>query len=98
MFQYSFTPLHQQFDDGFGAVGESFKTTADKLWPDSEKDVAFLHGHLPISFLYRHAVELFLEGIIIITLHRRLRSPSGAGAVQSGPASCLACGWVLSPA
>lgn len=84
MFQYSFTPLHQQFDDGFGAVGESFKTAADKLWPDSEKDVAFLHGHLPVSFLYRHAVELFLKGIII-TLHRRLRSPSGAEPFNPDP-------------
>jgi hypothetical protein len=77
MFQYAFTPLHRQFDDGFGAVGESFKEAADRLSSDrKDGNPAFLNSHLPINFLYRHAIELFLKGMII-TLHRRLHLPSG---------------------
>ncbi|RXU06233.1 hypothetical protein B1F69_00065, partial [Pseudomonas syringae] len=69
---YMMLPLDRHFDSGFGAVADSFRDAADAL-----EDTPTLNTHLPVSFLYRHAIELFLKSAIII-LHRKLNIPYGA--------------------
>lgn len=77
--QYLLTPLHAQFDSGFGATGNAFKDAAGFLDGDKEanKDNLF-NANLPVNFLYRHAIELFLKSAIVI-FHRRYsdRLPRG---------------------
>ncbi len=65
-------PLYRQFDSGFGAVANSFKASADAL--EKTPEAGGLHPHLPISFLYRHSIELYLKSCIII-LHKSLDIP-----------------------
>lgn len=67
-------PLDKHFDSGFGAVADSFKSAADALEDAIEKPS--LNPHLPVSFLYRHAIELYLKSGII-TLHRKFNIPYG---------------------
>lgn len=72
---YLLMPLDQQFDLGFGIVGNSFKHAGDSVMsPQSESPD--LNPHLPASFLYRHAIELFLKSGIII-FHRKFQLPFG---------------------
>lgn len=73
---YLLAPLDKHYDRGFGAVANSFMEAADDLQEDAATGATFLNRHLPISFLYRHAIELFLKSGIII-LHKRLRIPYG---------------------
>ena len=73
---FQFMPLHRHFDGGFGAIGEAFKDAGDEL---SNRNSAGqdTHAHLPISYLYRHAVELYLKSMIV-TIHRSFeKSPNG---------------------
>lgn len=68
---YMLTPLHRHFDLGFGAVADSFKDIAES--PGDEQSYS-QNQHLPVSFLYRHAIELYLKSAIII-FHKRLNLP-----------------------
>ncbi len=90
MFEYFFSPLNEQFDDGFGAVGNAFKESAEKL--SIEGDDAFLHSHLPTNFLYRHSIELFLKGMVTI-LHRTLELTSGDTAYSREPKILVGEKW-----
>lgn len=91
MLEYSFTPLDKQYDDGFGAVGLSFKEAAESLTAEDDRN-KFLHNHLPFNFLYRHSIELFLKGIIII-LHRRLQLPYGDALHDRNPRILISGKW-----
>lgn len=71
--QYMMMPLDQHFDHGFGAVADAFKDSADSL---SEKPVFTMNSHLPASFLYRHAIELYFKSAIII-FHSKFQLPFG---------------------
>lgn len=71
---HMFLPFDQHFDSGFGAVANSFMYSADAL--DDNPEGAGLNSHLPISFLYRHGIELYLKGGIIL-LHRKFSLPYG---------------------
>ncbi len=71
---HMFMPFDQHFDSGFGAVADSFRYSADAL--DDNPQDAGLNSHLPISFLYRHAIELYLKSGIIL-LHRKYAIPYG---------------------
>jgi hypothetical protein len=85
VFEHMFMPLDRHFDDGFGAVGEAFKDAADRLVAaNAEADLRFVNGHLPINFLYRHSIELFLKSMILV-VHRRLRLPSRGGPHEPNP-------------
>ena len=75
--QYLLAPLEQHSDDGFGAVGESFKRAADMLVKTDEARQRMFWSELPIIFLLRHAIELFLKSGIIV-VHRRLKLPYDA--------------------
>lgn len=70
---YTLAPLERHSDDGFGAVGEAFKAAADKLVKADDSQRMFWN-ELPVIFLLRHAIELFLKSGIIVT-HRRLKLP-----------------------
>ncbi len=79
---YLFAPLDKQFDRGFGAVADSFNDAATEL---KEQHHRFnLNGHLPICYLFRHAIELYLKGAIII-VHRILKIPYGSNPHTSEP-------------
>lgn len=80
---YEFKPLHQHFDCSFGATGDAFKEAGDCLTKASEES-AFLHSDLPICYLYRHAIELFLKSAIVV-IHRRLLIPYGPEGGESTP-------------
>jgi hypothetical protein len=77
---YEFKPLHQHYDAGLGATGDAFKEAADYL-ADSVSRQRFLHANIPICYLYRHAIELYLKSMIIV-VHGRLGLP-WAGEVSS---------------
>ena len=72
-------PLNRQFDDGFQAVGDAFKESADKLLKDLETERVSFNTHLPANFLLRHSIELFLKSCIL-TIHRALKL-----SVKGGP-------------
>jgi hypothetical protein len=60
---FTFMPLHRHSDGGFGAVGDAFKRAGDQLRAIPTNDV---HEHLPINYLYRHAIEMYLKSLIVI--------------------------------
>ena len=72
---YQFKPIHKHFDNGFGATADAFHEAATILEKANEAK-KFLHSSLPICYLYRHAVELYLKSIIIV-IHRRLKLSEG---------------------
>lgn len=67
------TPLGEHYDDGFGALGDSFFKAAETLQKKvDDGDLRAPLDHLPEIYLLRHAIELFLKSGIII-IHRRLK-------------------------
>ncbi len=66
------SPLSRHVDGGFGAIGDAYKRAADNL--DEPASLANPNGHLPVNFLRRHAIELFLKSMIMV-LHRCLSDP-----------------------
>jgi len=88
---YLLTPFGEHFDSGFGAVGDSFKSAADSILA-SVGDRHLLDEHLPASFLYRHASELYLKSGIVI-LHRVLRLPFGGEPFSGQPYVRIEAGW-----
>lgn len=79
---YLFKPLEKHYDKGFGAVADSFENAAAAL--KEQYNRGQLNGHLPICYLYRHSIELFLKGSIII-VHQGLNIPYGAEPCTSEP-------------
>ena len=76
MFRHIFMPLNEHADDGLGAVGRAFHQAAKYLRNmKCEGGAGWTHGHLPIDFLYRHSIELFLKSMIVV-IHRRLHLPT----------------------
>jgi hypothetical protein len=84
--KYLFMPLNQHFDDGLGATGEAFEESA-KLLSSSSNNISHAHFHIPICFLYRHAIELYLKSAIVV-LHRALAIPYDKNP-HDGPAFVL---------
>jgi hypothetical protein len=64
-----FTPYDKHSDDGFGAMALAFKASAETLM-ETEKD-SIAQRELPTCFLLRHAAELFLKSVLIVS-HRAL--------------------------
>ncbi|MGE5514228.1 MAG: hypothetical protein ACM31D_00245 [Bacteroidota bacterium] len=87
MFEYLLMPLDAHFDYGFGMTAEAYKDAADKLAEERRG----MHGHLPIRFLLRHAIELYLKSGILI-FHRKLHLPYGIGG-ESEPMVRTDKGW-----
>ena len=85
MIEHMFMPLSKHADEGFGAVGRSFQEAADYLRQNNcEAGARWMNGHLPVNYLYRHAIELYLKLMIIIA-HRRLRLLSENGTHEPIP-------------
>lgn len=80
---YMLMPLDTHFDIGFGAVAESFKLASDAI-SSTHSELLGLNSHLPASFLYRHAIELFLKSGIII-FHRKFKLPFDQESPDSEP-------------
>jgi len=80
---YWFRPLHFHFDDGFGAIGDAFQEAALCLESVLEEN-QFFNSYLPLAYLYRHAVELYLKSVIII-IHRGLDLPFGPHSASAMP-------------
>jgi hypothetical protein len=74
---YTFLPLNAHIDGGFGAIADSFMKAANNL--DQNDGKTFSNSHLPINFLYRHAIELYLKSIIIV-IHTSLNLSYGTKA------------------
>ena len=83
MFHYMLMPLDQHCDDGLGAMGEAFEEAADRL-VEAGKGARLVNAHLPINFLYRHAIELFLKSMIVV-IHRALALPYGSKPPEGTP-------------
>jgi len=82
---YLMAPLYAHFDSGFGATGEAFKEAADRLSEIEQKEGNKLwHTQLPINYLYRHAIELFLKSAIVI-FHRRFKLAYGEAPYDADP-------------
>lgn len=79
---YLLMPLDAHADSGFGAIAEAFRDAAKTL-RESRPRAAFFE-HLPQSFLFRHAIELFLKSEIVI-LHRKLKLPYGTEPSEGIP-------------
>lgn len=79
---YLFAPLDKHYDKGFGAVADSFQDAAMALKETYNR--GRLNGHLPICYLFRHSIELFLKGSIII-VHQGLKIPYGTQSCTSEP-------------
>ena len=79
---YLFAPLDRHYDKGFGAVADTFHDAASAL--KEQHNRAMLNGHLPICYLFRHSIELFLKGAIII-VHQGLKIPYGTEPCTNEP-------------
>jgi hypothetical protein len=89
---YWFRPLHLHFDDGFGAVGDGFQEAALCLEGVLEEN-QFFNSYLPLAYLYRHAVELYLKSVIII-IHRGLELSFGSLPSSATPMIQADEGWI----
>lgn len=91
MFDYIFKPFHKHIDDGFGVTADAFRNAADRLVA-AEKSATFLNKDLPICFLYRHAIELYLKSLIVV-VHRSLRIQFGDDSPDSEPKLMVGDKW-----
>jgi hypothetical protein len=85
-----FLPFNCHIDGGFGAMGDAFYEVAEELLVDKEKK-NFLNANLPINFLFRHTIELYLKSLIIV-IHRSLKIPFGVNA-NSTPSIIICEKW-----
>jgi hypothetical protein len=93
---YFLMPLHTHIDFGFGATGDAFKEAADKLDAALPERGGVLGEQLPINYLRRHAIELFLKSAIVI-IHRRLQLPYGSVPHSGEPHALVEGQWVPFP-
>jgi hypothetical protein len=91
-FMYILMPLHEHYDSGFGATGNAFKGSADLLWDQIPEEGPLFNERLPMNFLYRHAIELFLKSTIVI-IHRRLGLAYGPHPCDGLPHVLVRAEW-----
>ncbi len=88
----SLTPLHTHIDFGFGATGDAFFNAAEKLKIEAAPRRGIANEHLPINYLRRHALELFLKSAIVI-IHRKLTLPYGQSPHSGEPYVLVENNW-----
>ncbi|WP_067929233.1 hypothetical protein [Alicyclobacillus shizuokensis] len=71
---YYFTEISTHLDKGFGVTAEAFKQAADALATSEFQHSVIPQSRVPIHYLYRHAIELYLKSMIII-FHAKLGVP-----------------------
>lgn len=69
---YLITPPSTHYDGGIGITGCSFRYAAETL----KEHGSLLDGVLPLCYLHRHAIELFLKSVIFI-LHKKYQIQFG---------------------
>ncbi|MDO9512069.1 MAG: hypothetical protein Q7J34_09940 [Bacteroidales bacterium] len=72
--QYSLTGIDTHLDLGFGITGEAYYHSAEQLFDNKKQIKTFQQVEMPMNFLYRHSIELFLKSLIMI-FHKRLKLP-----------------------
>lgn len=80
--QYALTGIETHLDFGFGITGEAYYHSAEYLNDNKTSVKTFQQVEMPINFLYRHSIELFLKALIII-FHKRLKIPYGVEPFDS---------------
>lgn len=91
MIYYLLTPLDEHFDSGFGGLADAFGDAAKGLSSDKEYRSLF-NRRLPICFLHRHAIELYLKSAITI-LHRRFKMPNPSDKHEPMPVVKVGDKW-----
>ena len=86
---YLITPPNTHYDGGLGITACNFSRASDIL----KKHNNSMDGILPLCYLQRHAIELFLKSLIVI-LHRKFQVPYGPGFSFEKPAIQVQKKWV----
>ncbi len=85
---YLITPPSTHYDGGIGITGCNFRHAADTL----KEHGSSLDGVLPLCYLHRHAIELFLKSVIFI-LHKKYSIEFGEGFSLYKPAIKVGDKW-----
>ncbi|WP_375199590.1 hypothetical protein [Bacillus sp. RS11] len=70
--KYLFTDISTHIDLGFGITATNFRRTA--IFLDENYKGGFNSGEMPVLYLFRHSVELYIKSLITI-FHKELRLP-----------------------
>lgn len=81
--KYLLLPLDRHIDFGLGVTANSYHQSAEIL-EKSFTNKSDVLDQLPLCFLYRHSIELYLKSIIL-TLHRTLNLPFCDGGSEKVP-------------
>lgn len=65
MYELFLLPTNEHKDNGLLVTGRSFKESAEIL-AANDNQLSPLESRLPICYLYRHSLELFLKSMIVI--------------------------------
>lgn len=79
---YQLTGIETHLDFGFGITAEAYYESAELLFEQKKEIKVFQLVEMPIGFLYRHSIELFLKSLIII-FHKKLQLPYDAEPFNS---------------
>jgi hypothetical protein len=80
--QYLLTGIETHPDFGFGITAEAYRASANLLSDHKAQILSFQQAEMPINFLYRHSIELFIKSLIII-MHKALKIPYGEKSFDS---------------
>lgn len=72
--KYHFLPTEQHIDFGLGVTADSFKASALIILEKSIEGKQTRMDQLPLCYLFRHSIELYLKSMIIV-LHTGLNAP-----------------------
>jgi hypothetical protein len=72
--KYKLSSIDTHADKGFGVTAEAFKEAADRLNDEDFIDDVMAQGEMPVLYLYRHSIELFLKSLIM-HIHEELKIP-----------------------
>jgi hypothetical protein len=86
---YLITPPNTHYDNGLGITADSFLSAAKILKDNDETN----NEILPLCYLQRHAIELYLKSFIVI-LHKRYNVSYGSEYSTEKPAIYLNNKWV----
>lgn len=89
--QYLLTGIDTHLDFGFGITGDAYFESAEYLFKNKNKLKSISQNEMPIDFLYRHSIELFLKSLIII-FHKQLKLPYGTEPFDSDSPKILTDG------
>jgi hypothetical protein len=82
------TPPEKHFDAGLGSSASNFKGASESLKSSGDNQ----SGDLPICYLQRHSIELYLKSLIYI-LHKKFNIPFGENFTLENPAILVNEKW-----